>query len=201
MANERKSEMTREEILHLIICFLIIVIILLTYFYVISTNKNDFKSRMSIQTLVKKKIALTTAVGKNGDNFIINSLTGLTQNSCGKPNIESNQDNSDNSKCETRIIVPIELKKLIEDTSKPFQGSIFTKDGEEITTSFSVIVSTSYKGSYCSTIFVAGEQYENCITQKEECEYVRENELPLSEGNTLDMFLEELPICQKHITS
>ncbi len=196
--------------------FWIMIICILTTSCTKELQKNTltpkkYKSRGPISRLVAEKASLGIAVNaETGRVVLLNSLTGKEQPSCGKPNLVINNYQKRATRqiqkktgCEQEILHPSpELIKAIKRTQSKFSfpGVIRNRNGVEKTVSFHLILVSSNEGSYCSTHFIAGRQYENCVSLKEECDEYRNIDYPPSEA-TLSEFLLDYPECKGLIES
>lgn len=169
----------------------------------------DYKPR-AIHQLVENEAALAIAAeAKTGQPFVVDSISGKKQSACTKPNVENNDQGYSNmayqrrektSDCEAKIVNPNgKLIKAIEMTQSPIMGTI-NIDGKETPVQFHVTLISSYEGSYCTTTFVAGSEYQKCVTQQEECDGLRNIDYP-PPTYALNDFLRAFSKCQNLITN
>lgn len=186
-----------------------ILIILLSSLVISGCNTQErnssHKASRPIYTLIHKEASLAVATGIKGEPFVIDALGGKKQSSCSSSDIENNtlessqkslQPKDKVSGCELPIVKPsTELLEAIRKTHTSILGTVI-KDGKEVQVKFYPVLIAANAGSYCSTIFSGGNQYQTCVSEQQTCETWR----GYLDFLSLDEFLLEVPECVGFIT-
>jgi len=143
-----------------------------------------YKAPRPVHTLIDNEAPLAVSIGvKSKRPFVIDSLQGKKQPPCVKKDsinsyTQANKGYSPEKgrpECKTITLTPgIELEKAIRETRTPIQGIIY-KDGKKIPVKFHRIMIAAHVGSYCSTIYSGGVEYQRCFSQQDTCDTYRQD--------------------------
>ncbi len=125
-------------------------------------QKKEIEELARIPTPISKNLhnnAVLT-LGTNNINakpIVLRSDTGEKVDPCGSTEIKGNLIQG----CDVKIVDPPEALISALNAYKPIKGNII-KSGKEIPATFIIEVKALYKGSYCETFFLGGDQYTVC---------------------------------------
>jgi len=179
-------------------------------------TSSDFLAPGPIPGLLQKGAALAVSVdARTGKLIVLNTLTGETAISCGKPNLENSdleygisaqskkknrsKKNKVNSNCDFKFIDPSEqLLEALKFTESSIKATALV-NGKIVSLHVHRPLIFGYEGSICNSVNQDGEQYINCVSQEQKCQSYRNHRMfrlpyPLSE------FFLDFPECEGHIT-
>lgn len=151
-------------------------------YFLIACDKNsnaglDAASPTSLESeLVEQNVILTSGINFDTNEAVVfNPFTGQLSKPCQeKPSYSTKeQSKKEQPECtvkEPDIVAPAPVLDAIKNSREIFKGTI-KRDGKEIPARFAIGVTALFEGSMCITHWLGGNEYQDCVTVKQRCNY------------------------------
>jgi len=130
----------------------------------------------TIYGLIEQNVVLTSGINfETGKPVVFNPLTGQEVRACIDTATYSVKQPSKDGRLEcnikeTELTAPPAVLDAIKSSREIINGS-FKKNGKEIPARFIVSVTALFEGSMCVTHWSGGNEFEDCVTVKQRCNF------------------------------